>query len=83
MTPIEPCTHINSAVYVNFERSKLICIYSPICDIRFVRADEPKSANANSVHVQAHVADFNLAVERHTAKPPNLIPHQIFRLYSI
>ena len=28
------------------------------------------------------LADFNLAVERQTAKPPNLIPHQIFRLYD-
>ena len=28
-----------------------------------------------------NLADFNLVVERHTAKPPNLIPHQFFRLY--
>ena len=26
------------------------------------------------------LADFNLAVQRHTAKLPNLIPHQIFQL---
>ena len=32
-------------------------------------------------HVQITVADFNLAVS--TAKPPNLIPCQIFRLYSM
>ena len=30
-----------------------------------------------------NLADFNLAVLTHTAKPPNLIPRQIFRLYSI
>ena len=29
------------------------------------------------------LADFDLAVERHTAKPPNLILRQIFRLYGI
>ena len=28
------------------------------------------------------LADFYLVAERHTAKPPNLIPHQIFRLYG-
>ena len=28
------------------------------------------------------LADFNLVVERHTAKPPNLIPRQIFWLYG-
>ena len=27
--------------------------------------------------------DFNLAVASKTAKPPNLIPRQIFRLYGI
>ena len=29
------------------------------------------------------LADFNLAVSTQTAKPPNLIPHQIFRLYGM
>ena len=29
------------------------------------------------------LADFNLAVSTPTAKPPNLNPHQIFRLYGI
>ena len=29
------------------------------------------------------LADFNLAVSTLAAKPPNLIPHQIFRLYGI
>ena len=29
------------------------------------------------------LADFNLAVSTLTAKPPNLIPHQIFWLYGI
>ena len=29
------------------------------------------------------LVDFNLAVSTPTAKPPNLIPHQIFRLYGI
>ena len=29
------------------------------------------------------MVEFNLAVERHTIKPPNSIPHQIFRLYGI
>ena len=29
------------------------------------------------------LADFNLAVVAQTVKPPNLTPHQIFRLYSI
>ena len=28
------------------------------------------------------LADFNLVVSTQTAKPPNLIPHQIFRLYG-
>ena len=28
------------------------------------------------------LTDFNLAVSTLTAKPPNLIPHQIFWLYS-
>ena len=36
------------------------------------------------VHVHGKkVADFNLAVERHTTKPPNLIPRQIFLLYGM
>ena len=37
-------------------------------------------------YVHAHgknLADFNLAVERHTAKMPNLIHRQIFWLYGI
>ena len=34
-------------------------------------------------HIQITVADFNLAVSTSTAKPPNLIPCQIFRLYSM
>ena len=29
------------------------------------------------------LADFNLVVSTPTAKPPNLIPRQIFRLYGI
>ena len=29
------------------------------------------------------LADFNLAVSTQTAKPPNLIPHQIIRLYDV
>ena len=29
------------------------------------------------------LADFNLAVAKQTAKPPNLIPRQIFWLYGI
>ena len=29
------------------------------------------------------LADFNLAVSTQTDKPPNLIPHQIFWLYSM
>ena len=29
------------------------------------------------------LTDFNLAVEKHTAKLPNLIPRQIFRLYGM
>ena len=29
------------------------------------------------------LVDFNLAVSTQTAKLPNLIPHQIFRLYSM
>ena len=29
------------------------------------------------------LADFNLAVSTLTARPPNLIPHQIFQLYNI
>ena len=28
------------------------------------------------------LADFNLAVSTQTAKPPNLIPRQIFQLYG-
>ena len=35
------------------------------------------------MHAEKKLADFNLAVERHTAKPSNLIPCQIFRLYDI
>ena len=35
------------------------------------------------MHAEKSLADFNLAVERHTAKLPNLIPRQIFRLYSM
>ena len=34
------------------------------------------------IHAEKILADFNLAVQRHTAKPPNLIPRQIFRLYG-
>ena len=33
-------------------------------------------------HMEKNLADFNLAVERHTAKQPNLISHLIFRLYG-
>ena len=29
------------------------------------------------------LADFNLVVSTQTAKPPNLIPRQIFRLYGM
>ena len=32
-------------------------------------------------HWKKLLADLNLAVSTPTAKPPNLIPHQIFRLY--
>ena len=35
------------------------------------------------MHMEKNLADFNLAVERHTAKPPNLAPCQIFWLYGI
>ena len=37
------------------------------------------------VHITIRTAHKNkdLAVEKLTAKPPNLIPHQIFHLYSI
>ena len=28
------------------------------------------------------LVDFNLAVSTPTAKPPNLFPHQLFRLYG-
>ena len=30
-----------------------------------------------------NISGFNLAVSTQTAKPPNLIPHQIFQLYGI
>ena len=33
--------------------------------------------------MRKNLVEFNLVIERHTAKPPNLIPRQIFRLYSI
>ena len=36
-----------------------------------------------NMHTEKKLVDFNLAVERHTAKPPNLIPCQNFQLYSI
>ena len=35
------------------------------------------------IHAEEKLVDFNLAVERHTAKPPNLIPRQILRLYGM
>ena len=35
------------------------------------------------LRVKIILVDFNLAVSTHTAKPINLIPHQILRLYSI
>ena len=30
------------------------------------------------MHTEKILADFNLAVQRHTAKPPNLIPAKFF-----
>ena len=44
-----------------------------------------KSATAciTSLHVPGENTGFNLAVSNPTAKPPNLIPRQIFRLYGI
>ena len=36
-----------------------------------------------ALRVKIILADFNLAVSTPTAKPPNLIPRQIFRLYSM
>ena len=35
-----------------------------------------------ALRVKIILADFNLAVSTPTAKPPNLIPRQIFRLYG-
>ena len=35
-----------------------------------------------NMHTEKNLVGFNLAVETHTAKPQNLIPHQIFRLYG-
>ena len=35
------------------------------------------------VHIRTAHKNKDLAVEKLTAKPPNLIPHQIFHLYSI
>ena len=35
------------------------------------------------MHMKKSLADFNLAIERHTVKLPNLIPRQIFWLYGI
>ena len=35
-----------------------------------------------TLRAKAMLVDFNLAVLTHTAKPSNLIPHQIFQLYG-
>ena len=36
----------------------------------------------STLRAKVILVDFNLAVLTHTAKPPNLIPHQIFQLYG-
>ena len=46
-----------------------------------------KSATAcitslRTLQAEIILVDFNLAVSTQTAKPPNLIPRQIFRLYG-
>ena len=45
--------------------------------------DRAKSATACITSLQNNIGRFNLAVLTLTTKPPNLIPCQIFQLYSI